>query len=56
MSTWIGLIALAVAVLLIVQVLRFAWRFFLGKEEMVAGGSWGKQLFGSRKERKRDAP
>lgn len=47
-----GLVALAVIVLVIVQIVRMAWRLFRGDEELVSGGSWGNQFFGRRKERK----
>jgi hypothetical protein len=49
------LIALAVVMALvmalaILQLFRRAWRILRGDEEMEAGGSWGRQLFGRRKE------
>jgi hypothetical protein len=41
--------------LVIVQIVRMAFRLFWGDEELVSGGSWGNQFFGRRKERRRAA-
>jgi len=40
------LVAVVVAV---VGIVRMAWRTFHDNEEMVPGGSWGKQMFAARK-------
>jgi hypothetical protein len=45
-----AILALALFVLIAVQTVRAGWRFFHDNEEPVAGGSWGHQLFGRRKE------
>jgi hypothetical protein len=49
MWTVIVVIALVVMLLALLQVFRMGWRIFRHNEEMVSGGSWGKQLFGGRK-------
>ena len=49
-------VLVTVLVLLVVlPLLRTAWRLLRGEDEMVAGGSWGRQLFG-RKDRGRQPP
>lgn len=38
------LIALAIIAVVVVHTIRMGWRFLRGDQEMVAGGSWGRQL------------
>ena len=46
----IVLIALAFVALTVVQIARMAWRFLRGDEDLESGGSFGWQLFGTRKD------
>ena len=56
MSTLLIWVLVTVLVLLVVvPLLRTASRLLRGEDEMVAGGSWGRQLFG-RKDRGRQPP
>jgi len=51
--TVVGVVVLAVLVLVLVQIGRMAWRFLRGDEDLESGDSFGWQLFGRRKEKRR---
>ncbi len=49
----VGIVVLAVLALVLVQIVRMAWRFLRGDDDMESGDSFGWQLFGRRKEKNR---
>ena len=51
MAWVLRIVVLAFLLLVVVQIGRMAWRFLRGDEDMEAGGSFGWQLFGGRKEK-----
>jgi membrane protein implicated in regulation of membrane protease activity len=46
-----GAIMFAVMAFVVVRFVLMGWRFLRGDEEMEPGGSYGRQLFGRRKNR-----
>jgi hypothetical protein len=49
---WIGAaIFLAVLAVVVIAVIRGLWRIWRGDPELEAGGSWGRQLFGGRRQK-----
>jgi hypothetical protein len=49
---WIvGAIFLAVLAVVVFAVIRGLWRIWRGDPELEAGGSWGRQLFGGRRQK-----
>ncbi len=48
----LSVVGLVVLVTVVVGFGRLAWRLFRGNEEMVAGGSMGDQMFGSKANRR----
>jgi hypothetical protein len=49
----VGIIVIVVLALVLVQILRMAWRFLRGDEDMESGDSFGWQLWARRKEKRR---
>jgi hypothetical protein len=51
-AAWIGgAIFLAVLAVVVLAVIRGLWRISRGDRELEAGGSWGRQLFGGRRQK-----
>jgi len=51
-AAWIvGAIFLAVLAVMVFAVVRGLWRISRGDPELEAGGSWGRQLFGGRRQK-----
>ena len=51
-ARWIlGTIFLAVLAVVVFAVIRGLWRIWRGDPELEAGGSWGRQLFGGRRQK-----
>jgi len=51
-AAWIvGAIFLAVLAVMVISVVRGLWRISRGDPELEAGGSWGRQLFGGRRQK-----
>ncbi len=45
----VAVLVVAFVAIMVLGLVRFAWRFVRGNEEMEAGGSYGRQMFGRRK-------